>query len=80
MVEIGLYIALIVMYSVIMKNYQTADFALIKYAVQNKCSAGPLQNAYEFVNSDIQHDYNVLSTGLFFIVAAFFVHLAIPTY
>jgi len=69
-----------VIYSIILGNFQTADFDFIKFAVENKCSAGPLHNAYEFVNTNIQHDYDVLSTGLFFIVAAFFVHIVIPTY
>ncbi len=34
-IEIGLYIALIVIYSVIINNYRAADFSFIKYAVDN---------------------------------------------
>ena len=41
-IELGLYIALIIIYSTIIGNYRTADFDFIKFAVDNQCSAGPL--------------------------------------
>lgn len=80
LIETALFIALIVMYGSLISKIVSADFDLINYVVTNQCSEGPLQHAYEVLFKDLSYDYNVLSTGLFFIVMSFAVHLVIPAY
>jgi hypothetical protein len=78
LIESGLYIALIVFYSTLIHNLNLADFDLLDFAATNQCADGPLQFAYETLNTDLRHDFNVLATGLFFVLAAFTIHLGIP--
>lgn len=53
---------------------------MIQYAATYSCSDGPLQAAFEVLNADLMYSYNLLATGLFFVVATFVTNLLIPIY
>jgi hypothetical protein len=75
LVETGLFIALILIYSSTMNDYNILDLDALQFYVDNQCSNGPLQASYELIQKDLKHEYRVLSTGLSFVIIGLFFHI-----
>lgn len=60
------FIAMIVMYCLILKGLNGIDRDMIQYAVDNNCSDGVLHYSMKQFLDNFSHDYSVVSAGLAF--------------
>lgn len=74
-VEIGIYIALIILYASTMMDYNIINTDVLQYYVDNDCSSGPLQSSFEILLQDMKRDYQIMQTGLAFVIIGLIFHL-----
>jgi len=62
--EIGLLVALIVMYANTIEALKSLNIDMFKFAVENQCSDGPLQRVMKFIVEDFEYEQNLAKAGL----------------
>jgi hypothetical protein len=56
-IELAFYVALVVLYNMLVNSLIQVDLDAIIYFSDNKCSEGPLQEAFDQVSVDYKRDY-----------------------
>jgi hypothetical protein len=75
--ELGLQIALIVLYSSTLSIFNEINMDALKYYADNDCSDGPLQDTLDLLATDLSHDHSIVKLGLAFVVLCFVVRLSV---
>lgn len=57
-----------------MNDYNIINTDVLQYYVDNDCSSGPLQSSFEILLQDMKRDYQILQTGLAFVIVALIFH------
>ena len=58
-----------------MVDYNIIDTDVLKYYVDNNCSSGPLQSSFEILLQDMTRDYQILQTGMAFVIIGLIFHV-----
>ncbi len=58
-----------------MMDYNIIDTDKLKYYVDNDCSSGPLQSSFEILLQDMTRDYQILQTGMAFVIIGLVFHV-----
>ncbi|TNV80629.1 hypothetical protein FGO68_gene1353 [Halteria grandinella] len=74
-IETAFYVALIVMYSMVINTITQIDFEALKYFATHSCSDGPLQSAFLSLDADFTLDFRITGLGLAFVCACLLIHL-----
>ena len=68
--EFSLLITLIVLYSNTLQHLETVNINMLRYAVDNNCTDGPLQRVLGYIIGSYYYEVSLVQAGLSLVIVA----------